>query len=85
METNGISIVKVGTKVGYRGSWGEGEYATASVVEIEECEIGEKYGTPVDSTPTENVENCTFVLDDGHWCYGWQITKILGEVEVEEV
>lgn len=78
MKTNGISIVKAGTKVVYRGSWGKDCETTASVVEIEECEDGEKYGTPVDSTPIENVENCTFVLDDGHWCYGWQITEILG-------
>lgn len=85
METNGISIVKVGTKVCYRGSWGKGEYATASVIDIEECENGEKYGTPVDSTPIEKVEDCVFTLDDGHWCYGWQIYEIIGEVAEEEV
>lgn len=78
MKTNGISNVKIGTKVKYRGSWGKGVDATASVVGIEVCKNGEKYGYAVVSTPIENVETCTFVLDDGHWCYGWQITEILG-------
>lgn len=76
-------VIKIGTKVGYRLRGTHG-IKTAIVTGIEECECGEKYGEPVDKVDFElrggdfgrGVEY-TFNLDDGHWCYGEQIVKIV--------
>lgn len=76
-------IIKIGTKVKYRLR-GDRTPKTAKVVGIEECECGEKYGESVDKVEfryragnfSAGVEY-TFDLDDGHWCYGEQIIRIV--------
>lgn len=76
-------VIKIGTKVAYRLHGNRG-LSYAHVSGIEECECGEKYGEPVDKVDFNlrggnygrGVEY-TFELDDGHWCYGEQIVKIM--------
>ena len=72
------NVIKIGTKVMYRGSFGRGLLETVKVTDIERNERkGEKYGgKSVKSVPFSEREYCVFVLDNGHWCYGFQIESI---------
>lgn len=54
-----------------------GATATAKVLGIERCEPGEKYGEPVDSVTGADVEDANLELDNGHWCYGSQVKKVI--------
>ena len=71
-------VIKIGTKVKYRGCFGSG---LPEIVEVEHIERGEsvhsKYGKPVDSVPFYRREYCVFDLSNGHWCYGDQIDSIV--------
>lgn len=78
METNGHKTIKVGMKVVYRGSWGHDAPKETTIEYIELCENGEKYGEPMSEVSVKDIKNCTFDLADGHWAYGYQITKIIG-------
>ena len=71
-------IIKVGTKVKYRGCFGMFEPKTAVVMGIERSEYKRcKYGDPVDSVSFADKDYCVFNLDDGHWCYGEQIDWVV--------
>lgn len=79
MKTNGFSIVKVGMKVVYRGSWGTGPRATAEILDMELCESEhEKYGEPVSEVSIKDLRRCCLDLSDNHWAYGYQIEEIIG-------
>ena len=79
METNGHKTLKAGMKVVYRGSWGHDAPKEAIVEDIELCESEhEKYGEPVDEVAVKDIRRCCLDLSDGHWAYGYQITKIIG-------
>ena len=71
-------IIKIGTKVKYRGCFGSG---SPEIVEVRNIERGEsiysKYGKPVGSVPFSCRERCVFDLSNGHWCYGDQIDSIV--------
>lgn len=70
-------IIKVGSKVIYKGSWGTDPEKEVDIVDIEKCENeGEKYGTPVDDILWEEKNYGVFGLSDGHWCYGYQIVEL---------
>ena len=75
--------IKIGTKVAYRQNGSRG-LSVAHVTNIEECECGEKYGEPIDEVDFKlragdfaNGVEYNFDLDDGHWCHGEQITRIV--------
>lgn len=79
-------VIKIGTKVAYRPNGSRGGVSFAHVTYIEECECGEKYGESVDSVDFKlragdfaNGVEYTFSLDDGHWCHGEQIIRIVEE------
>jgi hypothetical protein len=60
-------IVKIGTKVDSR-------FGEAKVTGINLCEKeGEKYGIQLDRIWVDLKDRCIFDLDNGHWCYGYQL------------
>ena len=61
----------------WRGGFGRDKAQQAVVKTIELCEDGEKYGTPVDEVDTNLLHRVVVDLDNGHWAYGDQITRIL--------
>ena len=77
MNANGCTTVKIGQEVTYRGAWGSEPPKRVKVTYIELCQQErEKYGTPVDEANVEDIRRCCFDLDDGHWCYGYQIDEV---------
>ena len=78
MEANGNTHIKVGMTVVYRGGWGHDAPKEAKITSMELCECeGDKYGDPVKEAPVTEIERCVFDLNDGHWCYGYQIDSIV--------
>jgi hypothetical protein len=72
------NIIKVGTKVKYRGCFGMDEPTIVKVLHIQRSEYKRcKYGDGVDSVPFSEREYCVFSLDNGHWCYGEQIDAVV--------
>lgn len=74
-----MSILKVGDEVMWRGGFGDDPAKVAKVVQIEITEQARsKYGVSVDSVHWDMVKaNKTLIsLDNGHWCYGEQVSKI---------
>lgn len=71
--------VKVGDKVMWRGAFGndEPECATVTSLSITD-EPNDKYGKEVSEVSWDLVENerVVFTLDNGHWAYSHQISKI---------
>lgn len=77
MNTNGCKTLKVGQSVTYRGGWGKDDPKDVKVIGIELCQQEhEKYGTPVKEVNVEDIPRSVFDLDDGHWCYGYQIVAV---------
>jgi hypothetical protein len=70
-------IIKVGSKVIYKGSWGGDPEKEVEVLRIEKCEEeGDKYGTQVDDILWDEKDYGVYDLSDGHWCYGYQIVEL---------
>ena len=79
------NIIKIGSKVMYRGSFGMGCPEKVTIESIDMCEKeGDKYGDAVDSIDWDMKNYGCFTLSNGHWCYGWQIDLLLDEEEPEE-
>ena len=73
-KNTAMKTIKVGDKITYRGGWGNNEPKEATVENIEYCcEEHTKYGVCVNEVEEEDVRKSVFDLDDGHWCYGYQI------------
>lgn len=74
--------VEVGMTVVYRGCWGAAAPKQVVIESITLCEEeGDKYGESVDSVDASDLNRCTLGLDDEHWCYGYQVEKVLGFVK----
>ena len=72
-----MTIIKLGSKVSWKGSWGHNEPVIAEVTGIELCEEKRmKYGTPVNEVNADIKDYCVFDLNTGNWCYGYQIEPI---------
>ena len=79
------NIIKIGSKVMYRGSFGMGCPEKVTIESIDMCEKeGDKYGDAVESIDWDMKNYGCFTLSNGHWCYGWQIDLLLDEEEPEE-
>ena len=79
------NIIKIGSKVMYRGSFGMGCPEKVTIESIDMCEKeGDKYGNAVESIDWDMKNYGCFTLSNGHWCYGWQIDLLLDEEEPEE-
>ena len=70
-------IIKVGSKVVYKGAWGSEPEKEVEVTRIEKCkDEGDKYGTQVDEILWDEKDYGVFDVSDGHWCYGYQIVEL---------
>jgi hypothetical protein len=70
-------VIKVGSKVVYKGAWGSDPEKEVEVVAIEKCENeGDKYGKRVSQIPWGEKNYGVFDVSDGHWCYGYQIVEL---------
>ena len=79
------NIIKIGSKVMYRGSFGMGCPEKVTIESIDMCEEeGDKYGDAVESIDWDMKNYGCFTLSNGHWCYGGQIDSLLDEEEPEE-
>ena len=76
------NIIKIGSKVIYRGTFGMGYPEEVTIEGISKCEFeGDKNGTPIDEIPFDEKDNCIFDLDNRHWCYGKQIHGVINQPE----
>ena len=79
------NIIKIGSKVMYRGLFGMGCPEKVTIESIDMCEKeGDKYGDVVESIDWDMKNYGCFTLSNGHWCYGGQIDLLLDEEEPEE-
>ena len=79
------NIIKIGSKVMYRGSFGMGCPEKVTIESIDMCKKErDKYGDAVDSIDWGMKNYGCFTLSNGHWCYGEQIDLLLDEEEPEE-
>jgi hypothetical protein len=69
--------LRVGDKVLWLRSWGQGIEQEARVTHIDSTQNGEKYGIPVDDVRWG--EEFVVILDNGHWAYSYQVAP--AEVE----
>ena len=73
-----MSVLTVGDKVNWRGTWGKDSPKEVTVASIEvNCHLGN--GVNVDSVDWSNVKSRSVVVDfieNDHWSYGNQLDKI---------
>lgn len=78
-------VIKVGSRVMYRGCFGVDPAKEAKIESITKAlEKRSKYGCSTKSIDWDEKEYGCFILSDGHWCYGEQIVDLLDE-ENEEI
>ena len=79
------NIIKIGSKVIYRGNFGMGCPEKVTIESIDMCKKErDKYGDAVESIDWGMKNYGCFTLSNGHWCYGEQIDSLLDEEEPEE-
>ena len=79
------NIIKIGSKVIYRGNFGMGCPEKVTIESIDKCKKErDKYGDAVESIDWDMKNYGCFTLSNGHWCYGGQIDLLLDEEEPEE-
>ena len=85
MNTN-ENLIKVGDTVLCRGSWGSEAPQTVTITHLELCvEAGDKYGVRVAELPWSEKGRAVVDMDNGHWCYGYQIEPPVQRVGDEPV
>lgn len=68
-----MSVIKVGDHVMWRGAWGGTPPRKVKVVGLETTHhLKDKYGEDVTEVDTDTTPFVA-TLDNGHWCYGWQL------------
>ena len=79
------NIIKIGSKVIYRGTFGMGYPEEVTIEGIDKCKKErDKYGDAVESIDWDMKNYGCFTLSNGHWCYGEQIDSLLDEEEPKE-
>ena len=79
------NIIKIGSKVIYRGTFGMGYPEEVTIEGIDQCKKErDKYGDAVESIDWDMKNYGCFTLSNGHWCYGEQIDSLLDEEEPKE-
>jgi hypothetical protein len=69
-------MLKIGDRVDWRGTWSQDMPQRVTVLGIDYCQAGEKYGIEVNALAWDKVsENGVVRLDNGHWAYGYQIRR----------
>ena len=77
-------IIRKGSQVLYRGSWGRDGQRIAQVIAIEQTDgPNEKYGDEVDEVSLD--ANYVLTLNNGHWCYSYQVDGLVQLPETESV
>ncbi len=78
MIINDKNFLYPGDIVLWSGGWGHEPPKKAKVETITVVEPGTKYGDDVGSLHWNFVRNreCILGLDNKHWCWGFQITKV---------
>ena len=78
-----METLNVGDEVSWKGSWGKDLDQVARVTGIQLNERnGSKEGQQVWSVKWDQVtdRNVILDLDNCHWCWAFQVTKIQGEI-----
>jgi hypothetical protein len=71
-----MAKLKIGDKVMWSGCWGSEEPKEATVISISKTtRPREKYGEDVDEV--DWACNFTVCLDNGHWAYDTQLSRII--------
>jgi len=77
-------IIRKGSKVLYRGSWGRDAQKIAEVIAIEQTDgPNEKYGDEVDAVGLD--EHYVLTLNNGHWCSSCQVDGLIQQPENQSV
>lgn len=77
-------IIRKGSQVLYRGSWGRDAQTIAEVIAIEQTHgPNEKYGDEVDEVSLD--ANYVLTLNNGHWCYSYQVDGLVQLPENQSV
>ena len=78
--------LKVGEVVLCRGGWGSEAPQPVTITHLELCvEAGDKYGVRVAELPWSEKGRAVVDMDNGHWCYGYQIEPPVQRVGDEPV
>ena len=73
-------IIRKGSQVLYRGSWGRDAQTVAEVIAIEQTQgPNEKYGDEVDAVTLD--DHYVLTLNNGYWCYSYQVDGIVQPTE----
>jgi len=73
-------IIRKGSQVLYRGSWGRDPQKIAEVIAIEQTQgPNEKYGDEVDAVTLD--DHYVLTLNNGHWCYSYQVDGLVQPTE----
>jgi hypothetical protein len=71
-----MRTLKVGDEVIWRGGFGIDPPQRVKVTGIEICELGEKYGDPVEEVEWSKRDRIVVDLENGRWAKGHQISPI---------
>lgn len=71
--------IKIGSLVGWSDAWNSRPIALAKVVGICTIDTPVLDGKRLNYVDYQDKETCTFTLDNGHWCYGYQIHYVAKE------
>ena len=73
-------IIRKGSQVLYRGSWGRDGQRIAEVIAIEQTQgPNEKYGDEVDAVTLD--DHYVLTLNNAHCCYSYQVDGIVQPTE----
>ena len=77
-------IIRKGSQVLYRGSWGRDAQTIAEVIAIEQTQgPNEKSGDEVDAVSLD--DHYVLTLNNGHWCYSYQVDGLVQLPENQSV
>ena len=80
------NLIRIGDTVLCRGGWGSEAPQPVTITHLEICVVeGDKYGLPVTELPWSKKGCAVVDLDNGHWCYGYQIEPLVQRIGDETV
>ena len=80
------NLIKVGDTVLCRGRFGRESSLPVTITHLELCvEAGDKYGVPVAELPWSEKGRAVVDMNNGHWCYGYQIEPLVQRLGDEPV
>lgn len=74
--------IKVGDLVGWSGTWNTDPIKNVKVLEIYKDVVSRTdNGVRTNIVDYTDKNTCVFILDNGHWCYGYQIHYVIGNLK----